>query len=110
LFGERQQFAHPVLGHFAMEHSRTPVWSEASAPNYLAHVRRNDDGSFAIHHLEEHLCAVSDLATGVFLSLAVKLQFACVIRRGLITNDARILVKRGPGWAGELGLTGTAVE
>lgn len=26
--------------------------------DYLAHVRRNDDGSFAIHHLEEHLRAV----------------------------------------------------
>ncbi|OYT18227.1 MAG: CRISPR-associated endonuclease Cas3'', partial [Nitrospira sp. UW-LDO-01] len=29
---------------------------------YLAHVCRNDDGSFAIHDLEEHLCAVGDLA------------------------------------------------
>lgn len=28
----------------------------------LAHVRRNEDGSFAIHDLEEHLRAVSDLA------------------------------------------------
>ena len=25
---------------------------------FLAHVRRNDDGSFAIHDLEEHLRAV----------------------------------------------------
>lgn len=25
---------------------------------YLAHVRRNDDGSFAIHELEDHLRAV----------------------------------------------------
>ncbi len=30
--------------------------------DYLAHVRRNDDGSFAIHHLEDHLRAVADLA------------------------------------------------
>lgn len=29
---------------------------------YLAHVCRNDDGSFAIHDLEEHLRAVGDLA------------------------------------------------
>ena len=29
---------------------------------YLAHVRRNEDGSFAIHELEEHLRAVGDLA------------------------------------------------
>lgn len=28
---------------------------------YLAHVRRNEDGSFAIHDLEEHLRAVEDL-------------------------------------------------
>ncbi|MDF0667212.1 MAG: CRISPR-associated helicase Cas3' [Nitrospira sp.] len=34
---------------------------------YLAHVRRNDDGSFAIHHLEDHLRAVGDLA-GEFAS------------------------------------------
>lgn len=34
---------------------------------YLAHVRRNDDGSFAIHGLDEHLRAVGDLA-GEFAS------------------------------------------
>lgn len=34
---------------------------------YLAHVRRNDDGSFAIHELEDHLRAVRDLA-GEFAS------------------------------------------
>lgn len=28
---------------------------------YLAHVRRNDDGSFAIHDFEEQLRAVWDL-------------------------------------------------
>jgi len=28
----------------------------------LAHVRRNDDGSFEIHHLEDHVRAVGDLA------------------------------------------------
>ncbi len=32
--------------------------------DYLAHVRRNDDGSFLIHELEEHLRAVADLAGG----------------------------------------------
>lgn len=26
-----------------------------NANRYLAHVRRNDDGSFAIHDLEDHL-------------------------------------------------------
>jgi len=29
--------------------------------NRLAHVRRNEDGSFAIHELEDHLRAVGDL-------------------------------------------------
>lgn len=33
----------------------------------LAHVRWNEDGSFAIHHLEEHLRAVGDFA-GEFAS------------------------------------------
>ncbi len=35
------------------------VSSPASAKQYLAHVRRNEDGSFAIHNLEEHLRAVA---------------------------------------------------
>jgi hypothetical protein len=30
--------------------------------DYLAHVRRKEDGSFTIHHLEDHLRAVGDLA------------------------------------------------
>ena len=38
--------------------------SQIPATNYLAHVRRNDDGSFEIHHLEDHLRAVADLAGG----------------------------------------------
>lgn len=32
--------------------------------DYLAHVRQNEDGSFAIHHLEEHLCGVVRFAVG----------------------------------------------
>lgn len=35
--------------------------------HYLAHVRRNEDGSFEIHHFEEHLRALADLA-GEFAS------------------------------------------
>ena len=35
--------------------------------SFLAHVRRNDDGSFDIHELEEHLRAVADIA-GEFAS------------------------------------------
>ena len=35
--------------------------------DFLAHVRRNEDGSFEIHQLEEHLRAVGDLA-GEFAS------------------------------------------
>ena len=38
-----------------------------SAKQYLAHVRRDTDGSFVIHDLEEHLHAVAGLA-GVFAS------------------------------------------
>ncbi len=41
--------------------------AEASVKPSLAHVRRNDDGSFAIHELEDHLRAVADLA-GEFAS------------------------------------------
>lgn len=39
----------------------------APTKGYLAHVRRKKDGSFEIHHLEEHLRAVGDLA-GEFAS------------------------------------------
>lgn len=39
-----------------VEEHRTPA---------LAHVRRNEDGSFAIHELEDRLCAVGDLAEEV---------------------------------------------
>jgi hypothetical protein len=35
--------------------------------DYLAHVRWNDDSSFAIHDLEEHLRAVSNLAADLAL-------------------------------------------
>ena len=41
--------------------------SSAPAKHYLAHVRRKEDGFFEIHHLEEHLRAVADLA-GEFAS------------------------------------------
>jgi hypothetical protein len=34
------------------------VSSRVPATPALAHVRRNDDGSFAVHHLEDHLRAV----------------------------------------------------
>jgi CRISPR-associated endonuclease/helicase Cas3 len=40
---------------------------EDSGKPALAHVRRNDDGSFAVHELEDHLRAVGDLA-GEFAS------------------------------------------
>ena len=41
--------------------------TSAATKPCLAHVRRNDDGSCAIHHLEEHLRAVGNL-TGEFPS------------------------------------------
>ncbi len=31
-------------------------------PQHLAHVRRNNDGSYAVHDLEEHLRSVGDRA------------------------------------------------
>jgi len=34
---------------------------------YIAHVRQNEDGSFEVHHLEDHLRAVGNLA-GEFAS------------------------------------------
>lgn len=42
------------------EYGIAPLRSSSSP--YLAHVRRNDDGSFTMHDLEEHLRAVADLA------------------------------------------------
>lgn len=38
--------------------------NHASAKRYLAHVRQDDDGSFVIHDLEEHLRAVAKGAEG----------------------------------------------
>ena len=38
-----------------------------NSKRYLTHVRRNDDGSFLIHELEDHLRAVAGLA-GEFAS------------------------------------------
>jgi hypothetical protein len=35
--------------------------SQIPATNYLAHVRRNDDVSYAIHELEEQLGVLGDL-------------------------------------------------
>lgn len=50
-----------------MEQGRASDRSQIPATNYLAHVRRNEDGSFDVHELEEHLRAVADLA-GEFAS------------------------------------------
>lgn len=58
---ERQPSNDPVPWHSAMEQDRASDRSQIPATNSLAHVRRNDDGSFAIHELEEHLRAVGDL-------------------------------------------------
>lgn len=50
-----------------MDHGLVSDQSGSPYPNYLAHVRRNHDGSFVIHQLEDHLRAVADLA-GMFAS------------------------------------------
>ena len=44
-----------------MNHSYITEGSRRPSLNYLAHVRRNDDGSFAIHELADHLRSVGDL-------------------------------------------------
>ena len=45
-----------------MSHSSFNTPPQKPQTDFLAHVRRNEDGSFEIHHLEEHLRAVADLA------------------------------------------------
>ena len=40
------------------------ISSPVPSKRYLAHVRQEDDGSFVIHDLEEHLRAVADLTDG----------------------------------------------
>lgn len=45
-----------------MSHGSAPDPPATSQAKFLAHVRRNEDGSFQIHHLEEHLRAVGNLA------------------------------------------------
>lgn len=52
-----------------MGHGSVSDRSGSPSPNYLAHVLRNDDGSFAIHDLEDHLRAVGDLAGELASSL-----------------------------------------
>lgn len=55
---ERQPSNDPVQWHSAMEQGCASDRSHVPSTNYLAHVRRNDDGSFDIHELEEHLSLV----------------------------------------------------
>lgn len=46
----------------ALEARATKAVVAPPEKRYLAHVRRNDDGSFVIHDLEDHLRSVGDLA------------------------------------------------
>ena len=50
-----------------MDYGSVSDRSGSPSPSYLADVRRNDDRAFVIHDLEEHLCALADLA-GEFAS------------------------------------------
>ena len=50
-----------------MSADRVSTNPAVSTKQYLAHVRQDGDGCFIIHHLEEHLRAVADLA-GEFAS------------------------------------------
>lgn len=49
-----------TVGRLSM--SQTVASSEPSTKRAFAHVRQNDDGSFAIHDLEEHLRVAATLA------------------------------------------------
>lgn len=53
------------------------VSSPAPAKRDLAHVRRDEDGSFAIHDLEEHLRAVAGIVQCAIAGLALEGQCAC---------------------------------
>lgn len=44
-----------------MSHSSVNPSPQNPQTDFLAHVRQEDDGSFVIHNLEEHLRAVGDL-------------------------------------------------
>ncbi len=50
-----------------MKSDRVSTNPAVSTKRYLAHVRQDDNGSFVIHDLEDHLRAVGDLA-GEFAS------------------------------------------
>ena len=58
---ERQPSNDSVQWHSAMEQGCASDRSQIPATNYLAHVRRNDDVSYAIHELEEQLGVLGDL-------------------------------------------------
>jgi hypothetical protein len=44
---------------------------------YRAHVRQDDDGSFVVHDLEEHLRAVAGIVQCVIADLAPERRSAC---------------------------------
>ncbi|MDF0666324.1 MAG: hypothetical protein P0119_09690 [Nitrospira sp.] len=54
---------------------------EEHCQSHAAHVRRNADGSFAIHHLEDHLRTVGDLVGEVSLPNSR-------LKRMVLTGDA----------------------
>lgn len=58
---ERQPSNNFLQRHSTMDQGLAPARSDVLPQHFLAHVRRNDDGSFAIHELEEHLRAEADL-------------------------------------------------
>ncbi|MEQ1844175.1 MAG: hypothetical protein ABL983_01205 [Nitrospira sp.] len=58
---ERQPSSDSEQWLFVMEQGCAFNRLQTPVTNYLAHVRRNDDGSYAIHELEEQLGALGDL-------------------------------------------------
>jgi hypothetical protein len=57
---ERPPSSDPEQWLFVMEQGCASDRLQTPATNYLAHVRRNDDGSFEIRQLEDHLRGVGD--------------------------------------------------
>jgi hypothetical protein len=69
--------------------------AEAKCKPALAHVRRNDDGSCAIHPLEDHVRAVG--------SKAAEVRKATRVRRGDLTSSWRSSLRGASGYYLTLG-------
>lgn len=95
-----------------MSNRETPdlaMTSSAPAKHFLAHVRRKEDGSFEMHHLEEHLRAVADLA-GEFASIFGHSDWGRLAGLwhdlGKYSSDFQSYIARGSGFDPEAHIEG----